>query len=135
MKNTDLKDFVKATLKAIIDGAYEASEEIPKEQGLIAPAFNTQSPDKKTNFEYDIQDVEFDVAVTASEKADGSIKTGVSILGADAEFSKENIFAQRIKFRVPIGIKKGKDKMYEEQKKLQERPNDQLNHNNKSRNY
>lgn len=112
MKDIELKDFIKATLKDIIDGVHTASIEISQDRGLIAP---TVSNEIAANIDYDIRIVEFDVAVTATEGADNEIKAGIKILGFGKEFSKENTYAQRIKFSIPIGIKKGQDRTYNEQ--------------------
>lgn len=128
MKNMLLKDFVEQSIKEIFAGLASASKEISPSIGIIAPTVTNHYEGKKHNLDYDIQDVEFDIAVTASEEADGEIRAGISVLSSGAEFSKENVHAQRIKFTIPIGIKKGTDRSYSDQLKEYEDSNKTINY-------
>lgn len=94
----DIKDFVKSALLGIVEGVQEAIEEHGDRPGVIGA--QTTLP------EVDVQSVDFDIAVTASEKTEGSAGASITViaakLGADGKLASENISASRIKFKVPV---------------------------------
>lgn len=101
-----LNDFVKSTLVAIVRGVVDAQGETdslgasvnPRQNGIDGNHINGTT----------IQDVHFDVAVTASESTaiDGGAKLNVTVLkagvGTNSEASESS--TSRIKFTVPVGL-------------------------------
>ncbi len=107
----ELKDFVKETLTNIVTGITE-SQKFMKENnynGEICPIISSEWV--KSGYVFSeggkpIQSVEFDVAVTISEKKDTKGKIGIIIssIGLGAEKNKEKSSDQnsRIRFSIPI---------------------------------
>ena len=107
----ELKDFIAQTLVQIINGISSAQDTLGSEKEYINP-HHVQSGDSQKNgvlFAYDwapIENVEFDVAITASDTADVGTRIGVTSgiinarLGGKGEQSTELV--NRIKFSVPI---------------------------------
>ena len=105
----ELKDFIKRSLYDICTGISEASETIHKELNntpLAPHTFNgKENPDQQ-------REIEFDIAVTVSEKtgkkAHGNVSAGGIIkvvgLGAGGHLSSEKLdeSTSRIKFKIPF---------------------------------
>ena len=95
----DLKEFVSQTIIQIIDGIKLAQEEYPENACPEMVKFHTQSPV--------INQVDFDVAIYASDDKETGAKAGIkvmSFISASGE-SKSNSStgsSSRIKFQVPI---------------------------------
>ena len=107
----ELKEFVKETLTNIITGIYDSQKfmEDNNYDGEICPKISSDW--EKTGYVFSeggkpIQNIDFDVAVTISEKKDTKGKIGiiVSSIGLGAEKNKEKSNGQnsRIKFSIPI---------------------------------
>ena len=102
----DLKDFVSQSLTELHDGVADAIERHTKlgRLGAISVAFKK---DGVVNWKECVRDVEFEVAVTTSEKVAGSAKGGLKVasiaeLGGDASKSLENSAINKIKFSIPM---------------------------------
>lgn len=102
----ELKEFISETLVQIQEGVQDAIQRrsaVSSSAGVINPVFgidmDAASPDH-------IQKVEFDVAVTVTDKVSGSGKAGIKVfsieLGGEAGKSAEQSTVSRIKFVVPI---------------------------------
>jgi hypothetical protein len=102
----ELKEFVSETLVQILAGVQDAISRrlaAPGSLGAINPVFGLDAgaagPDH-------IQKVEFDVAVTVTDKAGGGGKAGIKVfsieLGGEAGKSTEQSIVSRIKFAVPV---------------------------------
>jgi hypothetical protein len=102
----ELKEFIESTLVDISEGIKAAVEKTGNDYLIIAPSYYQESKTKRFSPDCDIQDIEFDVAVTAVDKVAGGVKAGVKVLGAKAEGSSEYTNVSRIKFSVTVGIKK-----------------------------
>lgn len=97
----DLREFVKATLVEIVGGVQDARDEIEREgsNAYVAPIVR----DSERN---DLTSVAFDVAVTATETADGKAEAGIKVwalrLGASGGVSSGSESVSRIQFAVPV---------------------------------
>lgn len=109
----DLKEFTKQTLIQIVEGTSEANEAISG-SGAKIPTHNIAN---KKNYVHDgyshhnVIDVEFDVAITATE-SDG-INGGASLkvaslinIGGGIENKTENQTISRIKYTLPLVLAK-----------------------------
>jgi hypothetical protein len=102
----DLKDFITATLVQIQEGVQAAIEQRSgsgNSAGVINPAFGSANNIGTMHQ----QVVEFDVAVTVSDKAGAAAKGGLKIfsvvdIGGEGSKSNEQSTVSRIKFGVPI---------------------------------
>ena len=108
----ELKDFISESLIQIIDGVTAAQEHASKKGAEVAPHLSPGSVPDGTFLAYHadtpLQTVEFDIAVTASEKdkAEGTIGILVATLGVGVRGSEERQTTElsRIKFKVPVGL-------------------------------
>jgi len=105
----ELKEFIENTLVDIAEGIKAAKSKLAEDDTfVVAPHYSVYSENKakKHHIEYDIQDIEFDVAVTASDKISGDLHVGIKVLGAKTEGAHENTNISRIKFIVCVGVQK-----------------------------
>ena len=101
----DLKDFIAETLVQIQEGVQEAINRRSASQGaagVINPVWgnvNEISPDHRQN-------VEFDVAVTVTDKTTAGGNAGIKVfsieLGGKAEKGAEQSTVSHIKFSIPL---------------------------------
>lgn len=102
----ELREFIAETLVQIQEGVQDAISRrsgTPQAAGVINPVFGTDmdaaGPDH-------IQKVDFDVAVTVTEKANAGGKAGIKVfsieLGGEAGKSAEQSIVSRVKFAVPL---------------------------------
>jgi hypothetical protein len=106
----ELKDFIKETLVEIIRGVSEAQSDILETGAYIHPMINrTNDKYAVANYGgrvYTIYDVDFDIAVTASDSSGSKGGIGVFLgsvgIGAKGESNESNVTQNRIKFKVPI---------------------------------
>jgi hypothetical protein len=103
-----LDEFISATLVGIQRGVQRAIEERSKEGqtgGVINPVFG-KSVEAGINAGRDLQKVEFDVAVTVSDKSSKDGKAGIRVfsieLGGGASTGAEHSIVSRVKFTVPV---------------------------------
>ena len=113
----ELKDFVSATLIQIVEGVKNAQEFAlennasinPTRSGSTMTGSSISNDFRTVNTKiYQLQDVEFDVAVTAIEGTETKGGVGVAIgmfkLGADGQSNAEKQSVSRIKFKVPVQL-------------------------------
>lgn len=113
----ELDQFIKSTLVQIVDGVSEA-EKVLQERGAsvnpIGGHFDQKQVGGRTwSFEDGVSEVvEFDVALTNSEKEGTSAGIGVLLggikLGANGKSEETITSVTRIKFSVPVLLPKGK---------------------------
>jgi len=101
----ELKEFVAETLIAIHDGIANAITKLSEAggRGTIVPCWIDDEEGWKAN----VEKVEFDIAVTTSDKTGGTIKGGgkiylVANIGGEAAKSHEKSFANKVKFSIPM---------------------------------
>lgn len=101
----DLKEFVAETLKQVIDGVKEAQSHASQNGAMVAPGLfysNVNEPMEKSK----LQDVAFDVAVTAQKSNEEEGKVGLKIpyfnIGGRVSEGQENATVSRIQFNVEI---------------------------------
>lgn len=102
----ELKDFIKATFVEIIDGVKEARETGDDASGI---ASNTRTridqlaPGLMQDFNGALYSVvEFDVAVTATSKVDGSGGINVMAFKLAGSAGTEDQTVSRVKFAIPM---------------------------------
>lgn len=103
----DLQSFVKESLVQISKGIEQARDTLLKDQVIVNPR-NVKLDGHTTELEYapSVQDVHFDLAVTAGEAVGGSGGLGIIIapltLGFLSKFRESSTTSSRIQFKVPI---------------------------------
>lgn len=109
----ELKDFVKATLEQIVEGAAEAQKSIHDRGAIINPSSVQFQKDGAWNT-YDHampQDVVFDVALTSTDKKGSSEGIGVFLgsisLSKKNESGMEQVAVTKVKFTVPLVLPAG----------------------------
>lgn len=107
----ELKDFVSATLRSIIDGVKDAQDHAAKSGARINPlGLHSRDLKRIPLFEREtkniLREIEFDVAVTTTEgtQSKGGIGIFVGSVGVGAQGQSEaaNSTVSRIKFSVPV---------------------------------
>lgn len=95
----DLREFVKETLVQVSLGVQDAIKE-QTAAGAVGAINPVWGPDAGSISKEHIQLVEFDVAVTATEKVGGTGKAGLKVLtfsvGGEGEKSTENSTVSRV---------------------------------------
>jgi len=113
----DLKDFIKNTLVQIADGVSEAEKELEVKNASVNPIggyFDQKQLGGRTwSFKNGVTEiVEFDVALTNSEKEGTSAGIGVLLgsinLGAKGASEEAVLSVTRIKFSIPLLLPTGK---------------------------
>jgi len=99
----ELREFVTETLVQIQEGVQDAiirRQDTDNPQGIINPVFGQQAS------EAHCQKVEFDVAITVSDKSQGSAKAGLRVLsvelGAGGSKAAERSTVSHVRFTVPV---------------------------------
>ena len=111
----ELKDFIREALSQIVQGVKEAQDAATTTGGEVSPRFSnrqqsTQQELKLLKSEKGgiIQNVEFDVAVTASEgtgtRGGIGVFVGAFALGSQGQSQSQNSSLSRIKFIVPVTL-------------------------------
>lgn len=109
----DLKEFTTQTLVQIVEGATEANTQLSN-KGAFIPSEN-YSTDRGYAMAYDknrkphfVVDVEFDVAVMATESGEKSGGVGISVmsvnLGGSIGSKVENQTVSRVKYTLPLAL-------------------------------
>ena len=84
----NLKEFIRESLVSILDGINDAQHDLSRKG--VGAAVNPKFLDAPSIGEADVQNIEFDIAVSVSEKseksAEGELKV-VGILSADGKFT------------------------------------------------
>jgi len=109
----ELKQFVKATLEQIVEGAVLAQEAIGEHGGVINPSSVRYKKDGEWNV-YDHampQDVVFDVGLTSSDKSGSSEGIGVFLgsisLGKKNDSGAEHVAVSKVQFTIPLVLPPG----------------------------
>ena len=113
----DLKQFVSRALADVVQGVLEAQQSLGENGRHVNPELSTQQGPLEEQGKVvsirgqAVQNLEFDVAVTAKEATgtEGKISVlfGAVTLGAGGQSSAENLAVSRIKFTVPITLPYG----------------------------
>jgi hypothetical protein len=99
----ELKDFIKETLLSTLQGVHEAQEEFAgrPSKGSINPTWNSEDL-----WHQHTQNIEFDIAVTATKSTAGKAGGGIKVMsigaGASIEDTTQNSSVSRIKFTIPV---------------------------------
>lgn len=113
----DLKSFITQVLSEVVQGVQDAQAVLGENAKYINPQLSTQQgPLEKQGLQVSIygqlvQQVEFDVAVTATEgtgtKGGVGVVAGVFALGSQGQSKEEHSNVSRIKFSVPLTLPYG----------------------------
>ncbi|MEF8792811.1 trypco2 family protein [Thiohalorhabdus sp.] len=102
----ELQEFVANSLSEIARGVQDAIQQI-NEDGREPAVYINPRPEQYSPFN-EPERVSFDIAVTASEKASGGGKAGISVvgleLGGGGEKGIENTSVSRIQFSIPVSM-------------------------------
>ena len=107
----DLREFVRETLVQIVGGVVDARDPVVEKGGDINPVGGNFDQKSLGGRQWDwrrgaAQNVEFDVALTASDKEDakGGIGVFFGAMGIGTQISSENAYSSmtRVKFSVPL---------------------------------
>lgn len=102
----DIEAFVATSLEQIVKGVKRAQAAVSESGAKINSKANKMSELRDYQSGFQMQQVEFDLAVTATEssKSGGGIKAGVAILSANfgGGSDSQNSSVTRIKFTVPL---------------------------------
>src|SRR5664279_23453 len=105
----ELKDFVSETIKQIIDGVSTAQEHAASKGARVSPNVDYHSGKVAiidSISQQPVQNIDFDVAVTASNEA--KTQGGVAVFGAafglasKGQSERSNEVINRIRFSIPI---------------------------------
>lgn len=104
----DLKEFTKQAILQLVNGVNEANQELER-LGASIPTYNVKNSKRyiQTSEGYrDVVDLDFDVAITASEvsgkEGGGGLKVASLNLGGKVESKTENQTISRVKFSLPL---------------------------------
>jgi hypothetical protein len=100
----NLEEFVAETLQQIISGVTKAKKAdgrvaVAKKITTIIPGSTAVYAAPTPNY-----DVEFDVAITVTDKLEGELKGHLAVVGGKAGSVHENSKISRVKFSVPLDI-------------------------------
>jgi hypothetical protein len=109
----DLEDFVATALTQIAKGIQRAQTDAADTGAWINPIGSHPYPALGPAIEVAdkifsvIHNVEFDVALTATDKTEGGLKGGLKIfaaeLGAGGKIASEDSTVSRLQFKAPVG--------------------------------
>lgn len=115
----DLKQFVSQVLADVVQGVADAQANLGEQARFVNPQLSTgQGALHQQKFQVSIngelvQQVEFDVAVTAKDgtgtKGGIGVVTGIFAMGSQGQSTSENSHVSRIKFSVPVTLPYGVD--------------------------
>lgn len=109
----ELKDFVKATIEQIVEGAALAQESIKSRGGIVNPTDMRFQKDGAWNqYSHAMpQEVLFDVGLTSTDKSGSSEGIGVFLgsisLGKKNDSGAEQVAISRVRFTVPLALPPG----------------------------
>jgi hypothetical protein len=107
-KLMELKNFVKETLKDIIDGVYEAQNEI--EHGEVVPSLNEKAYSNLETGLTSYQTIDFEVSVNAVENEGSEAKLNVvaAVIGGHVKGDSSNSSGHvaKLGFKVPVRFSK-----------------------------
>jgi hypothetical protein len=110
----NVKEFVTETLVQICEGVQDAAKRLENSGAYISPEHVRTSTDRivRDDALQTVDDVEFDIAVTATDSTQAGGKAGLSVMGmgfgANAQSDSENSCTSRIRFKVPIALPQAK---------------------------
>lgn len=114
----DLKEFITETVSSILDSVTELQENYQDSGHLVAPALNSSErktvlPDPTLNTARVVEDITFDVAVTASSEKTGGGKAGIKVLslelGGGLKGSSTHESISRVQFKIPLVLDANSD--------------------------
>jgi hypothetical protein len=113
----NLDEFISESLKGIFKGVKDAQDFAKENGGRVNPIyFSTNAINKKNDFvkiesnegSTMVTEIDFDIAVTASDKKESGISGGISVLslkfGGKTDGEKYNETVSRIKFSIAVAL-------------------------------
>lgn len=115
-----LDEFITESLNSIIKGVEDSKEYAISKNARINPRLGKWDYEKTLTTYYknedgaiEISKIEFDIAVTTSEKEENGIKAGISVygigIGGKTQGTEENKTVSRIKFNVSLAMPNTKE--------------------------
>jgi hypothetical protein len=107
----DLREFVRASLVDIVSGVQEADAAVSELGGWVNPSYRDLAPNRSVGRPHgvvSVQEVQFDVAVTASQAEGKEAKAGIEVvgisigLGVKGNTQSEAVSVSRLRFSVPV---------------------------------
>lgn len=101
----ELKDFIKGTIKDISEAITELNEEIGDTGLLVNPKVDNHL--ENTRYAVDgmiIQDIEFNLQVSASEKTDAGGGIHINVLKAGLSNTTDNATVSTIQFKIAVSL-------------------------------
>lgn len=103
----ELKEFVKETLLEIVEGVKEAQDAVKEYGATVNPRIVKNSESAQVGGEYrPVQNVDFEVGLTASEESGNRKGIGVALggfkAGVDGNGGRSSSTATKIRFVVPL---------------------------------
>ena len=97
----ELRDFIAKTISEIQNGVQLAIDQTMDVKGAVNPVWGVGNLNKDN-----VQNIHFDIAVTATEKSDGQAGGGIKVMGVGIDgkvtSASENSHVSRIQFEIPI---------------------------------
>jgi len=109
----ELKEFVRATLEQIVEGAALAQNNIKEKGGIVNPSnMSFQKDGTWNNYSHAMpQEVIFDVGLTSTDKSGTTEGIGVFLgsisLGKKNDIGVENVAVTKVKFSIPLVLPPG----------------------------
>lgn len=114
----NLENFIAETITQIARGVERAAGNLESSSALVSPRNIKPADDKnskiygyleryeKSSYQRVVEEIEFDVAVTASEGTEAKAGMGIMVgsigIGTQGKSDTENTSVSRIKFRIPV---------------------------------
>lgn len=111
----ELKDFITGTLVQIVEGVHAAQKQVEALGGNVNPYDRQAIPGFGTKYKRgEVQNVAFDVAITAQENSASKEGIGVVVaaiaLGKRNETSDSSTSVSRVAFTVPLALPDGQNR-------------------------
>lgn len=109
----DLKEFIKETVRSLIEASHELQVELAPKGAIINPPTDggraeTFETGSATHFQRRVQLIEFDVALTVSSTNSAGGKAGLKIfsaeIGVEGEHARVKQDVNRVKFTLPVAL-------------------------------
>jgi hypothetical protein len=109
----NLKDFIKETIGGIVEAAKELRDDYFEDGVLINPPVSVDGDriygeDSSRHTFRRIEEVEFDLAVTASSESSGKGRVGIKVFSAEAgvhgDHQRKNEEVSRVRFKIPLTL-------------------------------
>ena len=136
----DLKDFIRETLKSVIEATDEIAREYESSKIIINPPVSDRDRslylgESTSHIHRRVEEVTFDVAVTATAETGGGVNTGLRVFSAEvnagASHERQREEVSRVKFVIPIVLSPSRAEV--ENRQLERQQKDEFEQQRKTR--